>query len=674
MEIDQLFDIPGGDEFEDVTQLFAAASEDMDSESLFLMDGFTLMDAMGAFEIGEPRMDSGMLLEQQHHPSFNPSTLMLPEEVCWIIERTFACEMEWHTGNMLSQTVFTLLYVHHLSALNPDFAPHLLDQRSDTARPPELVTLVLRAAVFALLKSCDFSWRELSKGKVHEIEDWFGEKCDVSLLEGVNSDFVINKLDDACTWLRHSNIATHKANLLCDRLLLRQAMMRIFKLAFPLNAPELRTIAISARGILQSIRNQVVEPPSPESPAWHVLDPYISRRLSNFMPVRVIPLAPQNDIWDSVDHLLDGLHELSQLLESPYVVTWEVPCGFGPLIIVHIVHIYDPWYRNLIFGKYAPIWLIDRFFHEAVGLSYGAVLKSLNTGGSAAADLLVQDMERRMIKLLVAQIRCHWHNPPRRRRHLAKSVLQWHEIHDLFLQLHSYCAPTSSSDRKVTDCLPKIALMRRLSAAREVILSGFQQDLYGPEEIPIAYWFATRVLEEHLVCIDEISDLVQNGDVADEITFQRRFLTALQVMLMAMCVLTYKPSTQSLDRTHLNFRKRYKWALSPAFHSLSPAHPLPDLQQFSPHVIELQQVHTCYSPTDAFKLARDILQDLICAESPPGLSGRWHSLRQKFVRELTCLCERSLSATSGIGTVFTDQRRLKWQNRSHPWFPDFLVD
>jgi len=77
-------------------------------------------------------------------------------------------QMEWHAGNMLSQTVFTLLYVHHLTDFNPDFIS-LGSLNRDQSRPPELITVVLRAAVFGLLKSCDLSWRELVQNNVHDV-------------------------------------------------------------------------------------------------------------------------------------------------------------------------------------------------------------------------------------------------------------------------------------------------------------------------------------------------------------------------------------------------------------------------------------------------------------------------------------------------------------------------
>lgn len=53
--------------------------------------------------------------------------------------------------------------------------------------------------------------------------------------------------------------------------------------------------------------------------------------------------------------------------------------------------------------------------------------------------------------------------------------------------------------------------MRRLTAAREIILSGFQQDLHATEEVPIAYWYLSRILDAHLECIDQAKAVVLQG-------------------------------------------------------------------------------------------------------------------------------------------------------------------
>ena len=95
--------------------------------------------------------------------------MLTAASICTPLHLHPSVQMEWHAGNMLSQTVYTLLYVHCLPDLNPDFLPRQLRTAADPLRPPELVTIVLRAAVFGLLKSCDLSWRELSKGRVYDV-------------------------------------------------------------------------------------------------------------------------------------------------------------------------------------------------------------------------------------------------------------------------------------------------------------------------------------------------------------------------------------------------------------------------------------------------------------------------------------------------------------------------
>ncbi len=84
--------------------------EEMEPGGLVLMDGFSLLDAMSALEvhsfcslryldlylfpkIGEPRLDSGMITEENRRPPFDPLMPLLPEEVCWIIDRSFSYEV-----------------------------------------------------------------------------------------------------------------------------------------------------------------------------------------------------------------------------------------------------------------------------------------------------------------------------------------------------------------------------------------------------------------------------------------------------------------------------------------------------------------------------------------------------------------------------------------------------
>ena len=88
-------------------------------------------------------------------------------------------QMGWHAGNTLSQTVYTLLYVHSLQDINPDLVSPQYFYINDSMHPMELITIVLRPAIFALLKSCDLVWRELSRKGVYDVSDslYPGRQC-----------------------------------------------------------------------------------------------------------------------------------------------------------------------------------------------------------------------------------------------------------------------------------------------------------------------------------------------------------------------------------------------------------------------------------------------------------------------------------------------------------------
>jgi N-alpha-acetyltransferase 35, NatC auxiliary subunit len=57
------------------------------------------------------------------------------------------------------------------------------------------------------------------------MEDWQGEKCEVTLLEGVPVDMVLRKLDEAYVWLRDSEPESPCVDAICDRLALHKVCL-----------------------------------------------------------------------------------------------------------------------------------------------------------------------------------------------------------------------------------------------------------------------------------------------------------------------------------------------------------------------------------------------------------------------------------------------------------------
>ncbi|KAF5387015.1 hypothetical protein D9615_002044 [Tricholomella constricta] len=639
--------MPGaGFHFEDVTKVFTDAAAAMESGSFMFMDDLTLHDAMGAFEIGEPRLDSGLIAEEHRTPQFDPMTPMLPQELCWILDRSFSYEMEWHSGNLLSHTVFTLLYIHFLAELDFEYIPPRLLATFDPSRPPELLFLVLKAWVMGLLKCCDLSWRELSKGGVQDVEDWQSEKCDVSLLEGVPVKFVISSLEDASMWLlKTTKFGVLWRNALRARIILRKTILQLMQSDVFANPFEYQSLIDLAREQMMIIRSHPSPEPESSSPAYHAFDPCIARRLKTFVPLRIVPVPSPEDTWKAVDALLDGWQEVSLLAQAHSLATWESAFYDGLLIL----------------NKFTFTWTVERFFHETLGIPYDVIVKTVVQHWPSDVSPLPH-MER---------ILGLWLNPPRRRRHLAKSLLDWHKLYDALREITTELEKNNLPKNHIVMQLPNVALIWRLSAIREVIFSAFQLELYSLEERPFAYWYAAQVLEEHLSCLDNLLDVVPKDSSAfQEIQFQHQLLTALQAISTATFVSCMSLLTFDRDRMRPAFFRRYKWAFRPEYDTVkTPTVGHPELHRLKNACADVLQ-DELFSPRGAVEMTQSILTGLVQMGSSGGWANLWATDRLQFLDHLVEACKGLEGLPTSVRDMDSfDVGTLKWDVKVHPWFP-----
>ncbi|KIK64309.1 hypothetical protein GYMLUDRAFT_71269 [Collybiopsis luxurians FD-317 M1] len=625
---------PGGSNFRDVTSIFAEASEAMEPGSIIAIDGFSLTDAMSAIEIGEPRLDTGMQLDgATQQASFDPLTPLLPEEICWIIDRSMAYEMEWHTSNPLAHTVFTMLHVHALGDIDPDILPHLYMIDLELQRPLQLITVVLRAYISGLLHSCSLVWTELFKGSLMDTEDWQSDKSGISLLEGWPVQAAIARLDDAINWLsRTTQVPPLWQAALKSRLQFRRTILLLLNILSGSNSlarerAQFLHLLKQARELLLTIRahvqSQALAPTLPSSsPARAAFDPYIARKLDTFLPVRIIEVPSPEQTYDAYESLLDGWEELARLSNTYHITTWDqVGC--------HQMWFTAPAARaayirscaqNLFYDGVQVLhsrpqgWVVERIFEETLGVPYRTIAK--HWGGPGSANLV--EMERTIVHTLIPHVRSQWYNPPRRRRFLVKSLLDWHMVYDhlctLVESLDVSDMDLSPADLDVLGNLPKVAVLWRLASIREVILSGFQLELYHPLERPFAYWFAAEVVEVHLTYLEAVigregvSEDREAGagagaggmrkDVRREQGYQHGFLSALKAMCLGMFVLlihTMPPNTlfSQWEQLGANLRRRYKWAFNRAAYERFEFEPevlAPDFVKFLRAVGEVQDL------------------------------------------------------------------------------------
>lgn len=101
------------DLWEDVTDVFRDAREQMDVGELIHLESFNLQAAMSAIELMDPKMDIGFGEVR------NVSEVVLPTElsdaqVIGIMDQLLVCLMSWLDGHTLPQTVFSCVYAQRI--------------------------------------------------------------------------------------------------------------------------------------------------------------------------------------------------------------------------------------------------------------------------------------------------------------------------------------------------------------------------------------------------------------------------------------------------------------------------------------------------------------------------------------------------------------------------------
>lgn len=101
----------------DIGPLLQAARDALPETSGTVIHGeaFSLFEAMSAVEIGNPKMDTGMMalpktLEQLLADGAAPTQLSAAQRLA-IMDKVLEQEATWHGGGSLAQTVFTCLYM-----------------------------------------------------------------------------------------------------------------------------------------------------------------------------------------------------------------------------------------------------------------------------------------------------------------------------------------------------------------------------------------------------------------------------------------------------------------------------------------------------------------------------------------------------------------------------------
>jgi hypothetical protein len=159
----------------------------------------------------DPKMDSGFLAPGETLvDEYDIQRSLLPAEVLGIMDQLLCCEMAWHEGYPLAQTVFTSHYIDKLLYTEAKRIEHIQFSLGG-AKGGGLVHVVLRAYCIGLIKCIDFALDEINRSlegggsrvNFYEEEDFSGSTYGRELFTGIPKDDVVAALYEAVVWMEN---------------------------------------------------------------------------------------------------------------------------------------------------------------------------------------------------------------------------------------------------------------------------------------------------------------------------------------------------------------------------------------------------------------------------------------------------------------------------------------
>ncbi|PKC15017.1 Mak10-domain-containing protein [Rhizophagus irregularis] len=525
-------------QYKDITKFLDEATDEFEIGQLVHLESFGLYDAMSSIEIMDPKMDSGMILDSDlNKPPFNLRARLKPKEVLGIIDHLFNCEMTWHSGHSLSQTLFTCMYFHHVSELNPElFINSPNDDSTDSDSPIEFVILVLKSYVLGTIKCCHLVWDEMTKGNVYEEEDFSTNKYGISMYENFPDSQCIKLIEDAeawmeqhgCKWIRQKgqHDCENVIRAILSRLHLRKSFLLVLLHMSQSHCQQylqaqrhLNTSMQLLNGIKEGASINCLNLGVDVSGAF---DPLINRKLVSQTPPRPIRLLTMQESINEMMNMLKSINATCEIINyksATSLMNFLVyhasqqppPCAFSRSILQSTICT-----ENRILGKMSMFQLIKDSVTELTNPPYVYFAPKIDINASSKDDRidenrseiskLVHNFVDSTVKPLTDLYRILCHNRSRQRRNMCKVLTDWDLLQEEASAEHIDTKLQSLTNEEpiITEEGPSYSFHlsswvyhRKLVLLEDILFLGFELDLYGTHEYVMIYWYIDYLLGVH---------------------------------------------------------------------------------------------------------------------------------------------------------------------------------
>lgn len=555
---------PATDGWDDVTHTFWRECAALDREFVHVEE-YALVHLMNAIEVMDPIMDAGMacppcLLPEAERvpPSDAPFSELGWRDVCWVLDRLAACELEWLHGASLVQTMYTCRFFHE----------HVL---SGVPARAHWSHSVLSAYVLAAVKCCAIQWTELAKQHVLDQEDYCSETGGTAFPDAHDASSIGRQLDQACA-LVQDTLEAAAAEAVCTRILFRKHWLLCVE-GMTRSVPHGVDSSMHLDACVRLWRQidagacPLHEVAMAQAPTHlHTFfDVSLSRALSSHIPMRPLALPTRTQTqakW--LDILTRQMPLPLRLLASDDVLAWHALLACSATTYERDAPI--PFIRSLIQSLVSSGYTTMGGTHDATYLATSLVeawqpvcaqdvlvrleWHDQRSAPSALASALAHFLQR--LGATLAQTLCTYtQNRARQKRSFGKAFPAWMDLLDQAASLQSRVADAVRvPDSVLTGPVAYVTLVHMEHA----IGCGFDLELYHAEERACMYWLLSKVYGEmHALTHAQPGSAWQC--VAHAAKAQQELCTALSILLAQ----TYGDTR----RAQAAFSRRVKWLRRP---------------------------------------------------------------------------------------------------------------
>ncbi|CAI2175548.1 5793_t:CDS:10 [Funneliformis geosporum] len=540
-------------QYKDITTFLDEATDEFEIGQLVHLESFGLYDAMSSIEIMDPKMDSGMILESDlNKPQFKLHACLKPEEVLGIIDNLFTCEMTWHAGHSLSQTLFTCMYFHHVMDLGPEL---FINNSNDENLPMEFVILVLKAYVLGTVKCCHLVLYEMTKGNVYEEEDFSANKYGVSMYEDFPYSQCIKLIEDAeawmeqhgCRWIRKKghhdceNIIRAILSRLCLRKYALFKFIRPVFRFFPVVRTQGSRIAVGFTnysnlgfsfekftlllGLICMSQSRCQQYPQAQRhlnmsiqllneikdelnnncfglgiDVTGAFDPLINRKLVSQTPPRPTQLLTMQE---SVDEMMNMLKSLNSTCE---IIEYKSATSLMNFLVYHASQQPPPcaFSRSIL---QSTLCTENRVLDVVAALPNKVHIYAI----VSKISKLIHNFVDSTVKPLTDLYRILCHNRSRQRRNMCKVLNDWDLLQEEAEHIDKELQRLTHEEPIVTDegdsysfHLSSWVYHTKLELLETILFLGFELELYGTHEYVMIYWYIDYLLGVHYQHLERI--------------------------------------------------------------------------------------------------------------------------------------------------------------------------